>query len=161
MVDPGRSPQILMCRRRVKQLWLSAGTGSEPRSRTFRDSKYGTALRHLPVGYKEVNTPRMAQRCWPRTWPTGCMNSPEPLAAGNGDGARYPWRQGRDRHPAPPAHQHPRPASHRAGQLTLRLPPGRELLAEILAKLRDPDHPVHAVRPRSLGNHEPGATTGP
>ena len=50
---------------------------------------------------------------------------------------------------------------HRAGQLTLRLPPGRELHAEILANLRDPDHPVHAVRPRSLGNHEPGATTGP
>jgi hypothetical protein len=34
----------------------AGGPGAGPRSRIFRDSKHGAALRHLPSGCHQVNT---------------------------------------------------------------------------------------------------------
>ena len=104
----------------------------------FRDAKHGAALRHLPSGYPEVN----------RAWMWGAL-----LAASH-------------RRLAAPAHRHPdtrrrawlghgvrdgqamiATLRHRlirvparlvrhAGALILRLPPGHDLLAEVLARIR-------------------------
>lgn len=41
---------------RTSQPRPSTGTGTAPRSRTFRDAKHGAAWPHLPSGYAQVNT---------------------------------------------------------------------------------------------------------
>lgn len=103
----------------------------------FRDSKHGAALRHLPSGYHEVNL----------AWTWGALlaatiagwlheltgtTGPEATIAGHGtrDGKAMIATL-RRRLIAVPA----RLVSH-SRQLTLRPPPGHELLAEVLARLR-------------------------
>ena len=107
----------------------------------FRDSKHGGALRHLPSGYKEINT----------AWMHGALLAADIAAwlhqltatsKRDGDGGETVTGHGirggkamitilRHRLINIPA----RLISH-AGQTILRLPPGHDLLAEILARLR-------------------------
>jgi Transposase DDE domain group 1 len=103
----------------------------------FRDAKHGAALRHLPSGYPEVN----------RAWMWGALLAASltgwlhqltatPIADGSliGHGVRdgqamiATLRHRLIRVPA-------RLVTH-AGALILRLPPGHNLLAEILARIR-------------------------
>jgi len=114
--------------------WYRHRTEIEDR---FRDSKHGAALRHLPSGHPEVNTAWM----WGALLATSIAGWLHQLTATAGtDGTLYGHgpRGGKAmiatlRHliirvPG-------RLVSH-AGQPVLRLPPGRQLLAEILARLR-------------------------
>jgi hypothetical protein len=102
----------------------------------FRDAKLGAAMRHLPSGYPEVN----------RAWMWGALLAAtivgwlHQLTAIDKDGQLigHGLRGGqamiatlRHRLIAVPA----RLVRH-AGALTLRLPPGEELLEEILARIR-------------------------
>jgi hypothetical protein len=103
----------------------------------FRDSKHGAALRHLPSGYKEVNTAWM----WGALLAAGmaawlhqltATTRGEDILEGHGiRGGKAMIATVRHRLITIPG----RLVRH-AGQLTLRLPPGRDLLAEILARLR-------------------------
>jgi hypothetical protein len=103
----------------------------------FRDSKHGAALRHLPSGYREINTAWMWGALLAATiagWlhQLTATERADGTLAGHGvrDGqamiATLRWRL--IRVPA-------RVIRHARG-LTLRLPPGRQLLAEILARIR-------------------------
>jgi hypothetical protein len=113
----------------------------------FRDAKHGAALRHLPSGYAEVNTAWM----WAALLATSIAGWLHQLIAT----------------PAPDTAPEPRPLiglgvrdgkamiatlRHRlicvparlirhAGQLILRLPPGDQLLSEVLTRLRALPHP--------------------
>jgi hypothetical protein len=103
----------------------------------FRDGKHGAALRHLPSGYHEINT------AW--TWGAllaasmaGWLHQLTGAAGPDGALAGHGVRDGkamiatlRRRIIGIPG----RLIRH-AGQLLVRLPPGRDLLAEILARLR-------------------------
>ncbi len=103
----------------------------------FRDSKPGAALRHLPSGYVQVNTAWMwgallaaSMASWLRQLTTATRG--EDILAGHGTrGGKAMIATLRWRLIAVPA----RLVRH-AGQLTLRLPPGDHLLAEVLARLR-------------------------
>lgn len=103
----------------------------------FRDSKHGAALRHLPSGYTEVNTAWMHaallaanMAAWLHEL-TGTTSDGETVTGHGIRGGKAMIATLRHRLIAIPG----RLVDH-AGQLSLRLPPGRELLAEILAKLR-------------------------
>jgi Transposase DDE domain group 1 len=103
----------------------------------FRDTKHGAGLRHLPSGYPQVN----------RAWLWGALlaasiagwlhqltatPTPEGRVAGHGlRGGQAVIATLRHRLICVPA----RLIRH-AGRLTLRLPPGQHLLAEVLARLR-------------------------
>jgi hypothetical protein len=106
----------------------------------FRDGKHGAALRHLPSGYKEINT----------AWMHGALLAAnmaawlhQITAAESGDreketvtghgvrGGKAMIATLRHRLIRIPA----RLIRH-AGQITLRLPPGHGLLAEILTRIR-------------------------
>lgn len=103
----------------------------------FRDSKLGAALRHLPSGYPQVNT----------SWMWGALlaasiagwlhqltvaTAGEDILAGHGvRGGKAMIATLRHRLIRVPA----RLVRH-AGQYILRPPPGHDLLAEILARLR-------------------------
>jgi hypothetical protein len=103
----------------------------------FRDAKHGAALRHLPSGYPEVN------RAW--MWGallaaslTGWLHQLTARASPDGRLLGHGVRDGqamiatlRHRLIRVPA----RLVRH-AGRLTLRLPPGHHLLAEVLARIR-------------------------
>ncbi len=103
----------------------------------FRDTKHGAALRHLPSGHAQVNTAWMwggllaatlagwLHHLTARTTPDGQL-----LGHGVRDGQAMiaTLRHRLIRVPA-------RLVRH-AGALTLRLPPGHHLLAEILARIR-------------------------
>ena len=103
----------------------------------FRDTKHGAALRHLPSGHAQVNTAWMwggllaatlagwLHHLTARTTPDGQL-----LGHGVRDGQAMiaTLRHRLIRVPA-------RLVRH-AGALTLRLPPGQHLLAEILARIR-------------------------
>ena len=103
----------------------------------FRDAKHGAALRHLPSGYPEVN------RAW--MWGallaaslTGWLHQLTATPAPGGGLLGHGVRDGqamiatlRHRLIRVPA----RLVRH-AGALTLRLPPGYELLDEVLARIR-------------------------
>jgi hypothetical protein len=103
----------------------------------FRDSKHGAALRHLPSGYREVNTAWM----WGALLAATMAGWLHQLTATEGPHGRLSgWGVGagkamietlRHRLIRVPA----RLVSH-AGQAILRLPPGQDLLAEVLARLR-------------------------
>jgi hypothetical protein len=104
---------------------------------TYRDSKHGAALRHLPSGYTAVNTAWM----WGALLAASMAGWLHQLTGTAGGGAileGHGVRGGkamiatlRRRLIAVPGR-----LTRHAGQLTLRLPPGRGLLAEILARLR-------------------------
>ena len=118
----------------VVEYWYRHRTSIE---NVFRDSKHGAALRHLPSGYVEVNTAWM----WGALLAASMAAWLHQLTAVEGlDGRLSGWgtREGkamiatlRRRLINIPA----RLVSH-AGQAILRLPPGHDLLAEVLARLR-------------------------
>jgi DDE family transposase len=104
----------------------------------FRDSKHGTALRHLPSGYPRVNMAWMWGALLAATMAAWLHQLSAVTAAGEilaGHGVRggkamiatLRWRL-----IAVPG----RLVRH-ARQLTLRLPPGHSLLPEVLARLRE------------------------
>lgn len=103
----------------------------------FRDAKHGAALRHLPSGYVEVNTAWM----WGALLATSLAGYLHQLTATpTPDGGLLGWgvREGkamiatlRHRLICVPA----RLIRH-AAALILRLPPGHQLLTEILTRLR-------------------------
>jgi hypothetical protein len=103
----------------------------------FRDSKHGAALRHLPSGYPAVNMAWMwgallaaSMAAWLHQLTTPTRG--ETILAGHGvRGGKAMIETLRWRLIAVPG----RLVRH-AGQLTLRLPPGHGLLAEVLARLR-------------------------
>jgi hypothetical protein len=103
----------------------------------FRDAKHGAALRHLPSGHPEIN------RAW--MWGAllaaslaGWLHQLTATSAADGALVGHGVRDGqamiatlRHRLIRIPA----RLVRH-AGRLTLRLPPGNELLEEVLARIR-------------------------
>jgi hypothetical protein len=103
----------------------------------FRDSKHGAALRHLPSGYRQVNTAWMwgallaaTMAAWLHQLTAATRG--ETILAGHGvRGGKAMIETLRRRLISVPG----RLVRH-AGQLTLRLPPGHGLLAEVLARLR-------------------------
>ena len=103
----------------------------------FRDAKHGAALRHLPSGHPEVNRAWMWGALLAATltgWLHQLTATPHPTGALLGHGVRdgqamiATLRHRLIRVPA-------RLVRH-AGALTLRLPPGHHLLAEVLARIR-------------------------
>ena len=110
----------------------------------FRDSKHGAALRHLPSGYREVNTAWMHAALLAANMAAWLHQLTATATDGDGDGdgvetvTGYGTRGGKAmiatlRHRLIRV---PGRLVRHAGYLTLRLPPGRYLLAEILARLR-------------------------
>jgi Transposase DDE domain group 1 len=102
----------------------------------FRDTKHGAALRHLPSGYAQVNTAWMwgallaaSIAAWLHQL-TGATRG-EVLEGHGVRGGKAMIATLRRRLISIPG----RLIRH-AGQLTLRLPPGHHLLAEVLARLR-------------------------
>jgi hypothetical protein len=103
----------------------------------FRDSKHGAALRHLPSGYAEVNTAWMwgallaaSMAAWLHQLTSTTRG--EDILDGHGiRGGKAMIATLRHRLINIPG----RLIRH-AGKLTLRLPPSRDLLAKILARLR-------------------------
>jgi Transposase DDE domain group 1 len=103
----------------------------------FRDSKHGAALRHLPSGYAQVNTAWMwgallaaTMAAWLHQLTAATRG--EDILAGHGvRGGKAMIATLRRRVVGIPG----RLIRH-ARHLILRLPPGHELLAEILARLR-------------------------
>jgi hypothetical protein len=102
----------------------------------FRDTKHGAALRHLPSGYAQVNTAWMwgallaaSMAAWLHQL-TGATRG-EVLEGHGARGGKAMIATLRRRLISVPG----RLARH-AGQLTVRLPPGHSLLAEVLARLR-------------------------
>jgi hypothetical protein len=95
----------------------------------IRDAKHGAALRHLPSGSRAVNT----------VWTWGALLAinmsawlQELTGLDHGDG-RGRAHLGTLRHRLLNI---PARLVHHAGQVTLRLPPGRHLLAQVLSRLR-------------------------
>jgi hypothetical protein len=102
----------------------------------FRDSKIGAALRHLPSGYPQVNTAWMWAALLAASiagWLHHLTATPSPAGPiGHGTrGGQAMIATLRHRLIHVPA----RLVRH-AGQLILRLPPGYQLLTEILARIR-------------------------
>jgi hypothetical protein len=103
----------------------------------FRDSKIGAALRHLPSGYPQVNQAWMWAALLAAST-AGWLHqltadpTPEGLIGHGTRGGQAMIATLRHRLICVPA----RLIRH-AGQLILRLPPGYELLNEILARIRD------------------------
>ena len=103
----------------------------------FRDAKHGAALRHLPSGYREVNRAWMwgallaaslagwLHQLTARTTPDGTLRG---HGVREGQAMIATLRRRLIRVPA-------RLIRH-AGTLTLRLPPGYELLDEVLTRIR-------------------------
>src|SRR2546421_10144545 len=95
----------------------------------IRDAKHGAALRHLPSGNRVVNT----------VWMWGALLAVN-LSAWLQELAGLDPGDGRSRaHVSPLRHRLlmvPARLVRHAGQITLRLPPGRQLLAHVLSRLR-------------------------
>jgi len=103
----------------------------------FRDSKHGAALRHLPSGYLGVNTAWMWGALLAATmagWLHHLTATLQPDGALAGHGARGGQAMIATLHHR--LIRVPARLVRHAGGLTLRLPPGRHLLAEVLARLR-------------------------
>ena len=114
--------------------WYRHRTEIEDR---FRDSKHGAALRHLPSGYPELNTAWM----WAALLAISLAGWLHQLTATTGgDGRLTGWgTRGGKAMIATLRHliiRAPGRLVTHAGRQVLRLPPGRQLLAEILARLR-------------------------
>src|SRR5487761_1459006 len=123
----------------------------------FRDSKHGAALRHLPSGYAEVNTAWMwgallaaSMAAWLHQ--LTAVTAGQDIVAGHGvRGGKAMIATLRRRVVGIPG----RLIRH-ARHLILRLPPGRGLLAEILARLRAlPALPCPPAPPGLTWNPEP------
>ncbi len=103
----------------------------------FRDAKHGAALRHLPSGHPEVNRAWMWGALLGVTltgWLHQLTATPGPDGALTGHGVREGQAMIatlRHRLIRVPAR-----LVHHAGTLILRLPPGYELLDEVLARIR-------------------------
>ncbi len=103
----------------------------------FRDAKHGAALRHLPSGHPEVNRAWMWGALLGVTltgWLHQLTATPGPDGALTGHGVREGQAMIatlRHRLIRVPAR-----LVHHAGALILRLPPGYELLDEVLARIR-------------------------
>jgi hypothetical protein len=104
----------------------------------FRDSKLGAALRHLPSGYPQVNTAWMGGALLAATMAAWlhqltAITAGEDILAGHGvRGGKAMIATLRRRLIAVPG----RLIRH-ARHLILRLPPGHDLLPEVLARLRE------------------------
>jgi len=103
----------------------------------FRDGKHGAALRHLPSGYQEINTAWMHAALLVANM-AAWLHELTGITSGGGIVRGHGIRGGKAmiatfRHRLITV---PGRLVHHAGQVSLRLPPGRDLLAEILAKLR-------------------------
>jgi hypothetical protein len=108
------------------EAWHRMRTDIEDR---IRDAKHGAALRHLPSGTKAANTVWM----WGALLAVNLSAWLQELAGlDHGDG-RGRSHLGTLRHRLISV---PARLVHHAGQVTLRLPPGRQLLAQVLARLR-------------------------
>jgi hypothetical protein len=105
----------------------------------FRDGKHGAALRHLPSGHTQINTAWMwgallatTLNAWLHHLTATTTGAGADITAGHGTrGGKAMIATLRHRLIRVPA----RLTDH-ARTLTLRLPPGHDLLAEILARLR-------------------------
>jgi hypothetical protein len=118
----------------VVEHWYRHRTSIE---NVFRDAKHGAALRHLPSGHPEVNRAWMWGALLGVTL-TGWLHQLTSTPAPDGALAGHGVREGqamiatlRHRLIRVPAR-----LVHHAGALILRLPPGYELLEEILARIR-------------------------
>jgi hypothetical protein len=108
------------------EAWHRMRTDIEDR---IRDAKHGAALRHLPSASRAANTVWM----WGALLAVNLSAWLQELAGLDGGDGRGRAHLGTLRHRllAVPA----RLVRH-AGQVTLRLPPGQQLLAQVLARLR-------------------------
>jgi hypothetical protein len=108
------------------EAWHRMRTDIEDR---IRDAKHGAALRHLPSGTRAANT----------VWMWGALLAVN-LSAWLQELAGLDRGDGRGRaHLGTLRHRLlmvPARLVRHAGQVTLRLPPGRQLLAQVLARLR-------------------------
>jgi hypothetical protein len=116
------------------EFWYRHRTSIE---NVFRDSKHGAALRHLPSGYVQVNTAWM----WGALLAASMAGWLHQLTATEDrHGRLLGWgtREGKAMITTLRRRLINVPARlvFRAGQAILRLPPGCDLLAEILARLR-------------------------
>ncbi len=103
----------------------------------FRDAKHGAALRHLPSGYPQVNRAWM----WGALLAVNLAGWTHQLTATPGPGRRLTGHGVRGGQAMIATLRHtlirvPARLIRHAGALTLRLPPGHHLLAQILARLR-------------------------
>jgi len=114
------------------EAWHRMRTDIEDR---IRDAKHGAALRHLPSGNRAVNTVWM----WAALLAINLSAWLQELGGLDGGNGRGRAHLATLRHLllAVPAR-----LVHHAGQAVLRLPPGRELLTQVLARLRR--IPIHA-----------------
>jgi Transposase DDE domain group 1 len=103
----------------------------------FRDAKHGASLRHLPSGYVEVNTAWM----WGALIATSLAGYLHQLTATPDPGGGLLGWGVRDGKAMIATLRHrlirvPARLIHHAGHPTLRLPPGHQLLPEVLTRLR-------------------------
>jgi len=103
---------------------------------TFRDAKHGAALRHLPSGYPQVNTAWM----WGALLAASIAGWLHQLTATR-SGARLSGHGIRGGQAMIATLRHrlirvPARLVRHGGALTLRLPPGHDLLDEVLARIR-------------------------
>ena len=102
----------------------------------FRDAKLGAALRHLPSGYPQVNTAWM----WGALLAVSIAGWLHQLTATR-SGARLFGHGIRGGQAMIATLRHrlirvPAPMVRHGGALTLRVPPGRNVLDEVLARIR-------------------------
>ena len=103
----------------------------------FRDAKHGAALRHLPSGYPQVNKAWM----WGALLAVSIAGWLHQLTAIPGPGSELIGHGTRDGQAMIATLRHrlirvPARLVHHADTLTLRLPPGHELLEAVLARIR-------------------------
>jgi hypothetical protein len=108
------------------EAWHRMRTDIEDR---IRDAKHGAALRHLPSGNRAANTVWM----WGALLAVNLSAWLQELAGLDGGDGRGRSHLGTLRHRLLMV---PARLVRHAGQVTLRLPPGQQLLAQVLARLR-------------------------